>query len=326
MRLSSTGPRLGAHFNAQGTCEFLLWAPYARKVVLSISHPMPLEVELRPAEAGYFFGEVKDLPPDSRYQYRIYPQGAPDGADPLMRPDPASRSQPDGVHGPSQVVHDHFQWQDVHWHGLPLTQYIIYEAHVGTMTEEGTFDSLIARLEDLKRLGITALELMPVAQFPGTRNWGYDGVYPFAAQSSYGGAAGLRRLVDACHRNGMAVILDVVYNHLGPEGNYLADFGPYFTDAYRTPWGAAINFDGPHSDAVRRYFIENALYWITECRIDALRLDAVHAIYDFSAVTFLEELALAVEIQAEHLNRHIFCIAESALNDTRIIRPRTLER
>jgi 1,4-alpha-glucan branching enzyme len=189
MRLSSTGPRLGAHFNAQGTCEFLLWAPYARKVVLSISHPMPLEVEMRPAEAGYFFGEVKDLPPDSRYQYRIYPQGAPEGADPLMRPDPASRSQPDGVHGPSQVVHDHFQWQDVHWHGLPLTQYIIYEAHVGTMTEEGTFNSLIARLDDLKRLGITALELMPVAQFPGTRNWGYDGVYPFAAQSSYGGAA-----------------------------------------------------------------------------------------------------------------------------------------
>jgi len=293
-------------------------------VVLSVTAPVPLELIMTPAQEGYFYGELNGLPTGSRYQYRLFARSAPDDADALVRPDPASRSQPDGIHGPSQVIPGDFPWQDGHWHGLPLSRYIIYEAHVGTMAEEGTFESMIARLEDLKQLGITALELMPVAQFPGNRNWGYDGVYPFAAHSGYGGAEGLKRLVDACHRAGLAVILDVVYNHLGPEGNYLADFGPYFTDAYKTPWGAAINFDGPDSAPVRRYFIENALYWITECHIDALRLDAVHAIYDFSARPFLEELALAVETQAEHLNRRIFCIAESALNDTRIIRPRAL--
>jgi maltooligosyltrehalose trehalohydrolase len=293
-------------------------------VVLTVSYPAPQELDMTPAGDGYFFATVKDLPPGSRYQYRVFSLEAPNDAHALVRPDPASRSQPEGVHGPSQVVSDAYPWQDAHWHGLPLTQYIIYETHVGTLTAEGTFDSMIDRLDDLKQLGITALELMPIAQFPGSRNWGYDGVYPFAAQDSYGGVEGLKRLVDACHRQGLAVILDVVYNHLGPEGNYLADFGPYFTNAYNTPWGAAINFDGPHSAEVRRYFIENALYWITECRIDALRLDAVHAIYDFSAVTFLEELALAVEMQAEHLNRKVFLIAESALNDTRIIRPRAL--
>jgi maltooligosyltrehalose trehalohydrolase len=281
-------------------------------------------MDMAPAGEGYFFREINGLPPESLYQYRIHSLSQPDNADAPMRPDPASLSQSEGVHGPSQVVSADFPWQDEHWHGLPLSRYIIYEAHVGAMTAEGTFDALIGRLDDLKQLGITALELMPIAQFPGHRNWGYDGVFPFAAQNSYGGVQGLKRLVDACHGRDLAVILDVVYNHLGPEGNYLADFGPYFTDAYRTPWGAAINFDGPDSAHVRRYFIENALYWITECHIDALRLDAVHAIYDFSARPFLEELALSVEIQAEHLNRHIFCIAESALNDSRIIRPRSL--
>jgi maltooligosyltrehalose trehalohydrolase len=165
---------------------------------------------------------------------------------------------------------------------------------------------------------------MPVAQFPGSRNWGYDGVYPFAVQNSYGGPEGLKRLVNACHRRGLAVVLDVVYNHLGPEGNYLRDFGPYFTDFYRTPWGEAINFDGPHSDHVRRYFIENALQWVDEFRIDALRLDAVHAILDFSARPFLEELSRAVRRRAETLNRRIHLIAESALNDTRVVRPREL--
>ena len=192
---------------------------------------------------------------------------------------------------PSRIVDPRFEWTDAAWFGLPLRDYILYELHVGTFQRAGTFDGVVARLPELKELGITAIELMPVAQFPGTRNWGYDGVYPFAVQDSYGGPAGLKRLVNAAHRQGLAVVLDVVYNHLGPEGNYLGEFAPYFTDRYRTPWGPALNFDGPHSDEVRRYFIENALYWLTEFHLDALRLDAVHAIRDFSAVPFLEELA-----------------------------------
>jgi maltooligosyltrehalose trehalohydrolase len=242
----------------------------------------------------------------------------------IERPDPASRLQPEDVHGPSEVVDARFTWGESCWWGLPLREYIIYELHVGTFTPDGTFDAIIPHLPDLKALGITAVELMPVAQFPGTRNWGYDGVFPFAVQRSYGGPQGLKRLVDACHQLGLAVVLDVVYNHLGPEGNYLRDFGPYFTERYRTPWGAALNFDGPYSDDVRRFFIENALFWVTEFRIDALRLDAIHAILDHSAVPFLEELGQALHARAEQLNRRLYAIAESALNDTRIIRPREL--
>jgi maltooligosyltrehalose trehalohydrolase len=197
---------------------------------------------------------------------------------------------------------------------------VLYELHVGTFTAQGTFDAIVPHLDELKDLGITAIEIMPVAQFPGERNWGYDGVYPCAVQNSYGGPEGLKRLIDACHQRGLAVILDVVYNHLGPEGNYLHDFGPYFSDRYRTPWGSAINFDGPDSDEVRRFFIENALSWITEFRLDALRLDAVHGIFDFSARHFLQELASAVHEQAERLNRRIYVIAESDLNDVRLVR------
>jgi maltooligosyltrehalose trehalohydrolase len=195
---------------------------------------------------------------------------------------------------------------------------------VGTFTPEGTFEAIIPHLDELNELGITAVELMPVAQFPGNRNWGYDGVYPFAVQNSYGGPEGLKRLVNKCHGRGLAVVLDVVYNHLGPEGNYLGDFGPYFTDRYRAPWGSSINFDGPRSDDVRHFFIENALYWVTEFHIDALRIDAVHAIPDFSAQPFLAELASAVHDQAEQLKRRIYLIAESDLNDTRVIRSREL--
>ena len=194
--------------------------------------------------------------------------------------------------------------------------------HLGTFTEEGTFDAVIPYLEELKDLGITAIELMPVAQFPGDRNWGYDGVDLFAAQNSYGGPQSLKHLVDSCHARGLAVVLDVVYNHPGPEGDYLGDFGPYFTQRYRTPWGAALNFDGAYSDEVRRFFIENALYWITECHIDALRLDAVHAILDHAARTFIEDLVTAVQERAEQLNRRVYLIAESSSNDARLITPR----
>lgn len=264
--------------------------------------------------AGDITGGVREhVEPGSRYLYRL------DGG--KERPDPASRFQPEGVHGPSQVLLSDFPWEDSAWVGPPLKGYILYELHVGTFTEEGTFEAVISHLDELKDLGITALELMPVAQFPGDRNWGYDGVYSFAVQGSYGGPEGLKTLVNACHRKGLAVVLDVVYNHLGPEGNPLWDYGPYFTDRYRTPWEPTVNFDGPESDPVRRYFIENALYWIREFHMDALRLDAVHAILDFSTFPFLEELAQRGHLESERAERSVYLIAESALNDTRLIRP-----
>jgi maltooligosyltrehalose trehalohydrolase len=293
-------------------------------VDLRIVSPHERIARLEKIGKGYHQIVLTDVDPAARYVYRMHVEQRPSARDPKERPDPASRYQPLGVHGPSQVVSSVFNWQDANWFGLPLAQYIIYELHVGTFTPEGTFDAVIPHLDRLIEIGITAVELMPVAQFPGNRNWGYDGTYPFAAQTSYGGPQSLKRLVNACHRKGLAVVLDVVYNHLGPEGNYLRDFGPYFTDFYKTPWGEAINFDGPHSDEVRRFFIENALYWVRDCRIDALRIDAVHAILDFTARPFLEQLGLEVHREAERLNRRIYCIAESALNDTRVIRPREL--
>jgi len=312
---------LGAAYSRDGRCRFLVWAPLAERVEVRRLSPDEAVVPLERLPQGYHGAMAADFNPSDRYVFHLYQRQA---GEPIERPDPASRFQPEGVHGPSQIVDPHFAWEDDDWHGLPLSQYIIYELHVGTFTSEGTFDAVMMHLDELKNIGISAVELMPVAQFPGTRNWGYDGVYPFAVQNSYGGPQGLKRLVNACHRKGLAVILDVVYNHLGPEGNYLRDFGPYFTDFYQTPWGEAVNFDGPFSDDVRRFFIENALYWIEECHIDALRIDAVHAILDYSARPFLEALARAVHRAAEHLSRRIYCIAESALNDTRIIRPREL--
>jgi maltooligosyltrehalose trehalohydrolase len=241
------------------------------------------------------------------------------------RPDPVSRSQPQGVHGPSQIVDpDSFVWSDRDWKGIPLRDYIFYEIHTGTFTPDGTFEGVISRIRSLKELGITAIELMPVAEFPGNRNWGYDGVDLYAPHSAYGGPLGLKKLVNACHHEGLAVVLDVVYNHLGPEGNYLAEFGPYFTDRYRTPWGEAINFDGPGSHGVRRFFIENALYWLTEYHIDALRVDAIHGIIDFSPVHILAELGERFHERAEHFGRQAWVIAESDLNDVRVIRPRSV--
>lgn len=280
-------------------------------MVLTEGHRSP--VSLLEEADGYFSASVAGVKAGARYQYLLDNQ--------LVRPDPCSRYQPDGVHGPSQVVDlSEYQWVTSGWRGLPLEQFIIYELHVGTFTREGTFDGVISRLDYLCELGITAVELMPVAQFPGERNWGYDGTFPFAPQNSYGGPNGLRRLVDACHARGLAVILDLVYNHLGPEGNYLHAFGPYFTNRYQTPWGDAINFDGPYSDPVRHYFITNALYWVDAFQIDALRLDAVHGIYDFSARHILQELAEAVHESAAEQGRQIHLIAESDLNDVRLIK------
>jgi maltooligosyltrehalose trehalohydrolase len=302
---------LGAAYLGDGRCTFCVWAPLSQRVEVHVLSPGEQVCGLDRDEKGYHRGVLEDVEAGSRYVYRL------DGG--KERPDPASRFQLEGVHGPSQICLSDFPWEDSAWAGLPLKDYIIYELHVGTFTQEGTFKAVISRLDELKDLGITALELMPVAQFPGERNWGYDGVYPFAVHNSYGGPGGLKKLVNACHRKGLAVVLDVVYNHLGPEGNFLWDYGPYFTDRYRTPWGAALNFDGPESDHVRRYFIENALYWIREFHVDALRLDAVHAIFDFSALSFLEELAENVHQEAERVDHQVYLIAESALNDTRLI-------
>jgi maltooligosyltrehalose trehalohydrolase len=307
---------LGATYLGEGRCQFRVWAPSVEKVELNIVSPRKRTIPLDEEEHGYHYVVAEGVNPGDRYLYRLNGQEE--------RPDPASRFQPEGVHGSSQVVDPDFPWKDDTWFGLPLQDYVIYELHVGTFTLEGTFEAIISHLDELKDLGITALELMPVAQFPGNRNWGYDGVYPFAVQGSYGGPNGLKRLVNTCHVKGIAVVLDVVYNHLGPEGNYLWDFGPYFTDRYKSLWGCAINFDGPHSDAVRRFFVENAIHWVREFHMDALRIDAVHAILDFSAQPFLEELASAVHEEAKRLNRRTYLVGESALNDTRVIQPREL--
>jgi maltooligosyltrehalose trehalohydrolase len=302
---------LGCTQIGDGRYEFLVWAPRAEKVELHIVTSPERFVEMRPEARGYHRAAVDSLKPGDRYFYRL-----DGGAD---RPDPASRRQPD-VHGPSEIPELRFDWCDSSWTGLPLEKYVLYELHVGTFTPEGTLDAVIPRLGDLKDLGVTSIELMPLAQFPGARNWGYDGVYPYAVHTAYGGPLALKRLVDACHQHGLAVTLDVVYNHIGPEGNYLSSFSPYFTAHYKTPWGDALNFDLQSSDEVRRYFIDNALYWITEFHLDALRLDAVHAIIDSSALPFVEQLALAVHERARELNRDVQVIAESDRNDSRITR------
>jgi maltooligosyltrehalose trehalohydrolase len=307
---------LGATPLGGDACGFLVWAPAITQVEVHILSPEERIVPLEKISRGYHHGVAQGVKPGTRYFYRL------DGN--TERPDPASKFQPEGVHGPSRVIDHNFVWEGPHWSGIPLSHYVLYELHVGTFTAQGTFDAIVPHLDELKDLGITSVEIMPVAQFPGDRNWGYDGVYPFAVQNSYGGPEGLKRLVNACRQRGLAVTLDVVYNHLGPEGSYLNDFGPYFTDRYRTPWGSAINFDGPDSDEVRRFFIQNALYWVTEFRVDALRLDAVHGIFDFSALHFLHELACAVHAQAERLNRRIYVIAESDLNDARLVRSQEL--
>ena len=306
-------PRVGANRLPDGNWEFLLWAPLARSVSL---HVLRGSGEFLPMEGlanGYHRAIVETLEPGSEYFYQL--NGERD------LPDPASRYQPQGVHGPSQVVDiDAFVWTDNNWTGTTMERSIFYELHVGTYTPEGTFDAIIPQLPELATLGITTIELMPVAQFPGHRNWGYDGVSPFAPQNSYGGPAALQRLVNAAHQHELSVALDVVYNHLGPEGNYLNAYGPYFTDRYKTPWGQAINFDGADSDEVRRFFIENAMYWLEDYHFDALRLDAIHGIYDFGAHHVLAELNSQVAELSQRLGRKIHLIAESDLNDSRILR------
>ena len=307
--------KIGAHYVDEAKVDFTVWAPLLEKVAVKILDPVERLVSMNKNERGYWQVQVDDVLPGTQYMFRLN--------DEKDRPDPASFFQPHGVHKPSAVVdHGSFRWTDESWRGLSREEFIIYELHVGTFTPEGSFSAIIPRIDELKELGVNAIELMPVAQFPGERNWGYDGVHPFAVQNSYGGPDGLKALVDYCHKQGMAVILDVVYNHLGPEGNYVRDFAPYFTDRYKTPWGDAVNFDDAFSDGVRNYFYQNALYWFRTYHIDALRLDAIHAIYDFSAKPFLQELTEVVKEFSIQQKRKYTLIAESDLNNAQIIRVR----
>lgn len=303
---------LGARYLGDQRCAFTFWAPLLKEAAVHLVAPEDRLIPMVRDARGYWRATASGIEPGALYVYRWN--------DEVDRPDPASYRQPEGVHGPSAVVDQSFAWTDAGWRPPPFERWVLYELHVGTFTPEGTFDAIIPRLAELRALGVTALSLMPVAQFPGERNWGYDGVYPYAVQNSYGGVEGLKRLMDACHRQGLVVVLDVVYNHFGPEGNYLWDLGTYFTDQYRTPWGAAVNYDGPHSPGVRHYVTDNLRYWFEICHCDALRLDAVHAIYDFGARPILAELAAVAADCGRRLGRPCTLIAESDLNDPRLLR------
>jgi maltooligosyltrehalose trehalohydrolase len=301
----------GAALDGNGGCTFTVWAPQARSVQLVLGErALPMQGEL----LGFFSVHMDGVREGQRYAFRL-DNGPP-------RPDPASRWQPDGVHAPSAVIRlDDFPWTDGEWRGVPRRDLAIYELHVGTFTPEGTFDAIIPRLPALVELGVTALEIMPVAQFPGTRDWGYDGVALYAVQNSYGGPRGLQRLVDAAHRAGLAVLLDVVYNHLGPEGNYLREFGPYFCERHHTPWGAAVNYDDRGSDPVRAWVLHNVRMWVRDFHLDGLRLDAVQTICDDSPRHILAEIADAAHAEGEAARRIVYVIAETDQNDARLVQP-----
>ncbi len=293
--------------------RFRVWAPKASTVDLKIGEVLHSMQRVR---GGWWQAEIAEAGPGTDYLYVV------NGED-LAVPDPRSMWQPHGVHGPSRVVdHGAFTWTDVGWQAPPLQSAIFYELHIGTFTPEGTLDSAQAKLGYLKELGVTHVELLPVAAFPGERGWGYDGVALFAVQESYGGPEGLKRFVDACHAHGLAVVMDVVYNHLGPSGNYLGKFGPYFTDLHHTPWGDAVNLEEAGSHEVRRFFVDNALHWLRDYHCDGLRLDAVHAYMDRSAIHFMEQLSEEVRALEGALGKHFALIAESDLNDPRIVTPR----
>ncbi|MFD2247848.1 malto-oligosyltrehalose trehalohydrolase [Pontibacter ruber] len=305
---------IGAEYLGDGQCSFTVWAPEKQKMTLQLVHPEERIVEMKQDKWGCFQVTVQDVFPGTRYFF------IPDEEE-KGYPDPASHYQPEGVHGPSEVMdHSTFEWHDQNWRNIAFQDMVLYEAHVGTLTPESTFEAIIPLLDDLAATGINAIELMPVAQFPGNRNWGYDGVDLYAVQNSYGGPDGLKKLVDACHARGIAVFLDVVYNHVGPEGNYFSKFGPYFTDKYKTPWGEAINYDGDWSDGVRDYFTGNALHWFRHYHLDGLRLDAIHTIYDDSAVSFWELLHRRVKQLQQEMGKPLYLVAESDLNSPRVIR------
>ncbi|MFP4642851.1 MAG: malto-oligosyltrehalose trehalohydrolase [Spirochaetales bacterium] len=306
---------IGSTYIPGSGTTFRVWAPNRQSVEVHIVSPENRRISMDNDEEGYWHATDTRVEPGAQYFYTLDHR--------VDRPDPASRLQPRGVHGPSEVIRPHDAViEDDGFQPPTLADLILYELHVGTFTPAGTFSAAAAHLDYLKDLGINAVELMPVAHFPGQRNWGYDGVYPFAVHTAYGGPAGLAGFVETAHAKGVAVYLDVVYNHLGPEGNYLRDFGPYFTDFYSTPWGEALNFDGPYSDHVRRYVIENLRFWLEDFKVDGLRLDAVHALFDASAVPILSELSAEAERVSIRSGRRRILIAESLQNDSRVITPR----
>lgn len=289
---------------------FRVWAALPERVEAQVAgqrYPM------RRGQDNWWTVKVESAGPGSDYGFVL------DGEGPF--PDPRSPWQPNGVHALSRLVAHDFEWNDSSFRASPLASSVIYELHIGTFTPEGTFESAIANLDHLVQLGVTHVELMPVAEFSGQHGWGYDGVHVFAPHHAYGGPEALKRLVDACHARGLAVLLDVVYNHLGPSGNYLAKYAPYFHSRYHTPWGWAVNFDGPHSDEVRRFFCDNALMWLRDYHFDGLRLDAVHAIFDTSARPFLEQLGDEVKQLSRQTGRPLVVIPESDLNDPRLLWP-----
>jgi maltooligosyltrehalose trehalohydrolase len=307
--------RTGAIADRDGLVRWRVWAPFASQVTLVLfDRNARREIAMEKEGRAYHVASEHGVREGQLYAYRL------DGG--LERPDPCSLWQPDGVDGPSAVVFpDRFTWTDHDWKGLPRPDLVFYEIHVGTFTPEGTFEAIIPRLRDLRELGITALEIMPVGQFPGTRNWGYDGVLSYAAQNSYGGPRGLQRLVDACHGHGLAVYLDVVYNHFGPESNYLGEFGPYFADRYQTPWGEAVNYDRAGCDAVRDFVLDNVRMWLEEFHFDGLRLDAVDMIFDLGARHILRAIKEVAEAAGERRGWPAVVTAESDLNDPRLLYP-----
>ena len=294
--------------------EFTLWAPGVKKVSVKVGDATYPMTGTDPR--GSWKVAVDEAGPGTHYAFVL-------DEDPTAYPDPRSLWQPGGVHGPSRVYNQAaFSWNDTDFQPPPLSSAIIYELHVGTFTPDGTFDAAIVRLDYLVELGITHVELMPVAEFPGSHGWGYDGVSLFAVSQAYGGPDGLKRFVAAAHQRGLAVLLDVVYNHFGPVGNYTGKYGPYLTSKHRTPWGDAVNFEGPGSDQVRRFFCDNALMWMRDYHIDGLRLDAITEIVDRSAIHFLEQLSAETEAISADLGRSLILIAESDLNDPRVVTPR----
>ena len=282
----------------------MVWAPNCQQLALNIISPRQVLIPMIPLEEGYWKVVVDDIPPQTRYLYRL--EGSFIVLILLL-----IFNQKECMGLSELVDHSQFIWQDLQWQGIKLDQMIIYELHVGTFSQEGTFQAIIPRLSDLKELGINALELMPIGQFPGEHNWGYDGVYPFAVQNSYGGPRGLKELVNACHGKGIAVILDVVLNHFGPEGNYARDYGPYLSQNKKLPWGQAINFDGFNSQGVRNFFIQNVLFWFKTYHIDALRLDSTWAMGDNQVKPILAEISEAVERLSLSQKRRYYLIAET---------------